>query len=184
MKLWPIAPFFHSLVKSGNIQNIAACHFFTEVQEMTCCNVLYVPWFQKVQEMTCCNVLYVPWFQKWVKKGAIGQSFIWLEITKLHCSMSFLYRSTRNDILQCFVCSLIPKSTRNDMLQCFVCSLIPKVSEKKGATGQSFIRKEITSYRIGTLIYIRHFFPGSVKLYIFPGCNLKNLQCLAVDYQV
>ena len=38
------------------------------------------------------------------------------------------------------------------MLQCFVCSPIPKVSEKKGATGQSFIRKEITSYRIGTLI--------------------------------
>ena len=37
------------------------------------------------------------------------------------------------------------------MLQCFVCSPIPKVSEKKGATGQSFIRKEITSYRIGTL---------------------------------
>ena len=51
-----------------------------------------------------------------------------------HCSMSFLY-----------------SSTRNDMLQCFVCSPIPKVSEKKWATGQSFIRKEITSYRIGTL---------------------------------
>ena len=51
-----------------------------------------------------------------------------------HCSMSFLY-----------------SSTKNDMLQCFVCSLIPKVSEKKGATGQSLIRKEITSYRIGTL---------------------------------
>ena len=28
---------------------------------------------------------------------------------------------------------------------------IPKVSEKKWATGQSFIRKEITTYRIGTL---------------------------------
>jgi hypothetical protein len=27
----------------------------------------------------------------------------------------------------------------------------PKVSEKKGATGQSFIRKGITCYRIGTL---------------------------------
>ena len=27
----------------------------------------------------------------------------------------------------------------------------PKVSEKKGATCQSFIRKEITTYRIGTL---------------------------------
>ena len=38
------------------------------------------------------------------------------------------------------------------MLQCFVCSPIPKVSEKKWATGQSFIQKEITSYRIGTLI--------------------------------
>ena len=38
------------------------------------------------------------------------------------------------------------------MLQCFVCSPIPKVSEKKGATGQSFIWKEITTYRIGTLI--------------------------------
>ena len=38
------------------------------------------------------------------------------------------------------------------MLQCFVCSPIPKVREKKGATGQSFIRKEITSYRIGTLV--------------------------------
>ena len=38
------------------------------------------------------------------------------------------------------------------MLQCFVCSPIPKVSEKKWATGQSFIRKEITGYRIGTLV--------------------------------
>ena len=28
----------------------------------------------------------------------------------------------------------------------------PKVSEKKGATGQSFIPKEITTYRIGTLV--------------------------------
>ena len=28
----------------------------------------------------------------------------------------------------------------------------PKVSEKKGATCQSFIRKEITCYRIGTLV--------------------------------
>ena len=37
------------------------------------------------------------------------------------------------------------------MLQCFVCSPIPKVSEKKWATGQSFIPKEATSYRIGTL---------------------------------
>ena len=26
-----------------------------------------------------------------------------------HCSMSFLYSSTRNDMLQCFVCSPIPK---------------------------------------------------------------------------
>ena len=43
------------------------------------------------------------------------------------------------------------------MLQCFVCSLIPKVSEKKGATGQSFIRKEITNYRIGTLKVHRCF---------------------------
>ena len=30
-------------------------------------------------------------------------------------------------------------------------SLIPKVSAQKWATGQSFIRKEITTYRIGTL---------------------------------
>ena len=37
------------------------------------------------------------------------------------------------------------------MLQCFVCSPIPKVSEKKWATSQSFIWKEITTYRIGTL---------------------------------
>ena len=47
MKLWPVAHFFHSLLESGNIQNIAACHFLTAVEEMTCCNVLYVPWFQK-----------------------------------------------------------------------------------------------------------------------------------------
>ena len=37
------------------------------------------------------------------------------------------------------------------MLQCFVCSPIPKVREKKGAVGQGFIRKEITTYIIGTL---------------------------------
>ena len=33
MKFWPVAPFFHSLLESGNIQNIEACHFFTAVQE-------------------------------------------------------------------------------------------------------------------------------------------------------
>ena len=43
-----------------------------------------------------------------------------------HCTISFLYSSTRNDML--------------------------KSEWKKGATSQSFIRKEITSYRIGTLI--------------------------------
>ena len=48
--------------------------------------------------------------------------------------------------------SFLYSSTGNDMLQCFVCSPIPEVSEKKGATGQSFIRREITTYRIGTLI--------------------------------
>ena len=47
MKLWPVAPYFYSLFESGKIQNIAVCHFFTAVQEMTCCNVLYVPQFQK-----------------------------------------------------------------------------------------------------------------------------------------
>ena len=48
--------------------------------------------------------------------------------------------------------SFLYSSTRNYMLQCFVCSPIAKVSEKKGATGQSFIWKEIASYRIGTLV--------------------------------
>ena len=68
-------------LKSWNIQNIAACHFFTAVQEMS-----------------------------------------------------------------------------NDMLQCFVCSPIPKVSEEKGATGQSFIRKEITTYRIVKCFKFLQFF--------------------------
>jgi len=33
----------------------------------------------------------------------------------------------------------------------------PKVSEKKGAICQSFIRKEITTYRIGTLAKLVFF---------------------------
>ena len=57
-----------------------------------------------------------------------------------HCSMSFLY-----------------SSTRNDMLQCFVCSLIPKVSEKKG--------QYFTNYRIGTLGYIEKIKVCSVWLF-------------------
>ena len=48
----------------------------------------------------------------------------------------------------------IYSSTRNDILQCFVCSPIPKVSEKKGATTQSFIRKEITSCKLHTLVLL------------------------------
>ena len=36
----------------------------------------------------------------------------------------------------------------------------------------------------GELIQPGIFFPGSVNLYIFPGCNLKILQCLAGNYQV
>ena len=38
------------------------------------------------------------------------------------------------------------------MVQFYVSSPIQKVSEKKWATAQSFIRKEITTYRIGTLV--------------------------------
>ena len=37
---------------------------------------------------------------------------------------------------------------------------------KKGATGQSFIRKEITSYRIGTLT-------GKVRLEVFTALKMK-----------
>ena len=52
-----------------------------------------------------------------------------------HCSMSFLY-----------------SSTRNDMLQCFVCSPIPKVSEKNGQPVRvSFGKKLLLALRIGTL---------------------------------
>ena len=43
-----------------------------------------------------------------------------------YCSMSFLY-----------------SSTRNDMLQCFVCSLIPKVNEKKGQPVRVSFRKKV-----------------------------------------
>ena len=47
------------------------------------------------------------------------------------------------------------------------------MSEKKGATGQSFIRREITTYRIGTLVLsignLTNFFylsPSQTKKYI------------------
>ena len=113
MKLWPVAPYFYSLFESGKIQNIAVCHFFTVVQEMT-----------------CCNVLYVPRFQKWVKK--------------------------------------------------------------KGATGQSFIRKEITSYRIGTLVlnsttqiailYLPRLYPS--KRCYFVHCGDRQLRQVCSKYVV
>ena len=73
------------------------------------------------------------WMKLWPVAPFFSLTFGIGDHTK-HWSMSFPY-----------------SSTRNDMLQCFVCSPIPKVSEKKGATGQSFIRKEITTCRIGTL---------------------------------
>ena len=55
------------------------------------------------------------------------------------------------------------------MLQCFVCSPIPKVSEKKWATGQSFIWKEITSYRIGALIRFFFSFRSAMTLCLVMG---------------
>ena len=56
------------------------------------------------------------------------------------------------------------------MLQCFVCSPIPKVSEKKWATGQSFTQKEITSYRIGTLVCEAAIFDSmSARAYLMNG---------------
>ena len=58
--------------------------------------------------------------------------------------------------------SFLYSSTRNDMLQCFVCYPIPKVSEKKWATGQSFIWKEVTSYRIGALV-ARYYLVNDLK---------------------
>ena len=57
MKPWPVVHFFHSILESGNIQNFAACHFFTAVQEMT------------------------PDFKSEWKKMGNGQSFIRKEIT-------------------------------------------------------------------------------------------------------
>ena len=63
------------------------------------------------------------------------------------------------------------------MLQCFVCSPIPKVSEKNGQpVGQSFIRKEITSYRIGTLAI--HFLVGGTKM----SMNLYLADKLHIDF--
>ena len=48
----------------------------------------------------------------------------------------------------------------------------PKVSEKKGATGQSFIRKEITTYRIATLaLYEVHKPPK--KLYLLTWTDTR-----------
>ena len=61
------------------------------------------------------------------------------------------------------------------MLQCFVCSLIPKVSEKKGATGQSFIQKEITSYRIGTLGNLQEMLENQFYLHLI-ACLFSKLQ--------
>ena len=55
-----------------------------------------------------------------------------------HCSMSFLY-----------------SSTRNDMLQCFVCSPIPNVSEKRG--NQSEFHSEI-NYYLQNWYFRGHFF--------------------------
>ena len=74
MKLWPVAHFFHSLLESGNIQNIAACHF------LYCC-----------KEMTCCNVLYVARFQKWVKK--VGN---WLEFhsERIYCLQNWYFSTS------------------------------------------------------------------------------------------
>ena len=61
------------------------------------------------------------------------------------------------------------------MLQCFVCSPIPKVNEKKWATGQSCIRKEVTSYKIHTL---GNFVSLSRKLgnifYHFPYYSIRR----------
>ena len=41
-------------------------------------------------------------------------------------------------------------------MTCYNVLYVPdsKSEWKKGATGQSFIRKEITSYRIGTLVFV------------------------------
>ena len=52
-----------------------------------------------------------------------------------------------------------------------------------------FSNCEWNSGTLGELIYTCKMvqpgiFPGSVNLYIFPGCNLKILQCLAGYYQV
>ena len=58
------------------------------------------------------------------------------------------------------------------MLQCFVCSPIPKLSEwKKGATSQSFIRKEITSYRIDTLY-------SAIRNLGLPNAHMQNWSLL------
>ena len=62
----------------------------------------------------------------------------------------------------------------------FVCSPIPKVSEKKGATGQSFIWKEITSYRIGTLVNTEFLYSLLGDAIIF-FLNLPDLQiCIQI----
>ena len=58
------------------------------------------------------------------------------------------------------------------MLQCFVCSPIPKVREKKWSTGQSFNRKEITSYRIGTLAFHNFEFVVLLDLLLLSNTNV------------
>ena len=59
------------------------------------------------------------------------------------------------------------------MLQCFARSPIPKVGEKKWATGQSFIRKESTTYRIGTLVKVSKYQKQNTK-FSHPPKNQRN----------
>jgi hypothetical protein len=74
------------------------------------------------------------------------------------------------------------------MLQCFVCSLIPKVSEKKWATSQSFIWKEITNYRIGTSVcgsqqmyrFLSHNFPRSKTMWFLANSSIWYTKMLFI----
>ena len=91
MKLWPDAHFFHSLLESGNIQNIAACHFFTAVHSER--NYYLQNWyfnalsFYRSQNILCWSKYFEPAKKIWLHLVPLQKvlcrhkkQFYWMQI--------------------------------------------------------------------------------------------------------
>ena len=149
MKFWPLPTFFHSLLESGNIQNIAACHF------LHCCKS-GIRSFRYFLKMTQSNFVLTNQFHKTV----IGCQ-IWIFVYPPHVSSCNLITTFITDINSFFIYN-------SSIFRCaWFLSCLQRKSHMKSGSNFWFL----ISYTSPTKIW-----PNLLFFYLFKQFDISNMK--------